>query len=204
MLKHAVLSLGLGLAWALPNNLLPLTVPKASETGCQLEPVQGDLNDKSFEIYTYKYTGDGVHATDYFSSVRHEGCSGGGACVWKFIQCDYSADYEGGIYVLQNKKYQTYLYGNIAYAMSHVTDTFDNVCYVYKNYHHIVFRDPCSENQYYLYNLGYSQWVYGSAAGLMTHSDCNTDASLAHGCGDFRTLELRDLTIPEETMNGIL
>lgn len=166
-----------------------------TDPGCQLEPVQTGLHNKTFEIYTYKY-GDGLHASNVFSAVRHESCSGYGACVWTFIQCDYSADYEGGIYVLKNDKYNTFLYGNIAYAMSHVTDTFDNVCYVYKNYHHVVFKDPCAENQdqYYLYNLGYSQWVYASAMNLMTHSDCNTDASLAHGCGDFRVLVLKALT----------
>merc|ERR1711982_104574 len=78
-----------------------------TQTGCQLEPVQSGLNNKTFEIYTYKYS-DGLHASNIFSAVRHEGCSGGGACVWTFTQCDYSADHEGGIYVLKNKKYNTY------------------------------------------------------------------------------------------------
>lgn len=167
-------------------------VPKLkTSTGCQLEPVQSSLNNVTSEIQTYKYS-DGLHASNIFSSVRHEGCSGGGACVWTFIQCDYSADHEGGIYVLKNKKYNTYLYANIAMAMSHVTDTFDNVCYVYKNYHHVVYKDPC-DDQYYLYNLGYSQWVYASTLNLMTHSDCYDDEDMAHGCGDFRPLILKEV-----------
>lgn len=161
------------------------------DTGCQLQPITSQLHNRTQEIYTYKY-GDGLHASNILSSVRHEGCSGQGACVWTFLQCDFNADHSAGVYVLKNLKYSTYLYANIAYAMSHVTDSYDNLCYVYKNYHHVIYFDPCDE-QYYFYNLGYNQWVYASALNLVTHSDCQEDGqNYAHGCGDYRTMILRD------------
>ena len=156
---------------------------------CLLQPVNSELNNLTTEIYTYKYN-DGLHASNILSAVRHEGCSGNGACTWQFIQCDYSQAYNAAIYTLKNIKYGTHLYANIAAAMSHLSDTLDNICYVYKYYQFVVYKDPC-DGQYYLYNLAYNQWVYASTLNLVTHSSCGEGQAYGHGCGDYRSMVLK-------------
>ena len=195
--------------------MLPSTIKKilllfltSVHAGCKLEPVS-NLHNQITRIASFKW-GDGIRATEplIIGHVRHEECTGDQHdCTWKFMQCDQLPEMQDKlneitkqtsddqpIYIINNSRFNTFLYANYAYQMSHFTDKIEKLCSTLVNYQFKIYVDPC-DGQYYFYNVYYDQWVYSSDVHLVTHSDCDDDDSAedyGHGCGDYRPMVLLD------------
>ena len=126
---------------------------------CKLEGVgQGWLGTRMATIYPVRFSREGVAASWFFNTVRHNPCPGGGACKWIFTHC------KGNEFVVESKKYRgSYMYANVASAISHYSVNQDFACSS-NAYRWKVWYDGCTDN-YYLQNTYYGDWLDASDAG---------------------------------------
>ena len=149
------------------------------------------------------------------NSVVYGSCGGGGVCKWKIRRCgpEYGTFTINGkegqeAYVLESTKFdQNYLYAsseNGDRAVGYYKQDKNKICDFDVGYKWAIFKDEGCEGRYYIYSLGYGEWLSASPKfiwgegpkSLMEHKGCLNDEFFADGgCGKARAFDFTELTI---------
>ena len=187
------------------------TLKAYAKPSCPLLPV--NMTNYQVTMYSKSYN-EGIKVYDTKSnSVVHGSCGGGGDCKFKFKRCDEKfgeyGEENSDTYVLESGKWsENYIYASsensnnaIAYYKVDKNNEVD-ICDFDVGFKWKVFKDDC-EGDYYLYSLGYNDWLNASPRGiwtdprgLMEHKKCEYFEFYADGgCGKARAFKFTEITL---------